>query len=86
MDFELEDEMLALQQTAHRFANEEIIPIAAEHDASGEFPRAVIEKAWELGLSSTCIPESCGGLGLSIEGCCVITEEVARGCAGIASA
>ncbi len=85
MDFELADELLALQQTARRFADEEIIPVAAAHDASGEFPRAVIQKAWELGLSSTCIPEEFGGLGLSIEGCCVITEEIARGCAGFAT-
>jgi acyl-CoA dehydrogenase len=85
MEFELSDELLALQETARRFAEEEIIPVAAAHDVSGEFPRAVIEKAWGLGLSSTCIPESCGGLGLSIEGCCVITEEIARGCAGFAT-
>ena len=56
MDFRLEDELLALQDTARRFADEEIIPVAAEHDRTGEFPRKVIEKAWELGLSSTCIP------------------------------
>ncbi len=85
MDFALDDELLALQRTAHRFANEEVIPIAAEHDRTGEFPRGVIRKAWELGLSSTCIPAEYGGLGLSILGSCVLTEEIARGCAGIAT-
>jgi acyl-CoA dehydrogenase len=85
MEFALDDDLLVLQETARRFANEEIIPIAAEYDQSGEFPRHVIAKAWELGLSSTCIPPEYGGLGLSIEGSCVLTEEVARGCAGIAT-
>jgi acyl-CoA dehydrogenase len=85
MDFALDDELLVLQETARRFADEEVIPIAAEHDRSGEFPRAVIQKAWELGLSSTCIPEAFGGIGLSIEAACVTVEEVARGCAGIAT-
>ncbi|MDG2050697.1 MAG: acyl-CoA dehydrogenase family protein [Myxococcota bacterium] len=85
MDFALEDELLALQDTARRFADEEIIPVAAEHDRTGEFPRKVIEKAWELGLSSTCIPAEYGGLGLSILGSCVTTEEIARGCAGFAT-
>jgi acyl-CoA dehydrogenase len=85
MDFALDDELLALRAMARRFAEEEVMPIAAEHDRSGEFPRPVIEKAWELGLSSTCIPPEYGGLGLSIEGTCVAVEEIARGCAGIAT-
>ena len=85
MNFAFDEELLALQATARRFADEEIIPIAAEHDRTGEFPRAVIEKAWELGLSSTCIPEQYGGIELSIEASCVAIEEVARGCAGIAT-
>ncbi|MDH4016563.1 MAG: acyl-CoA dehydrogenase family protein [Actinomycetota bacterium] len=85
MDFALDDDLLVLQQTARRFADEEVIPIAAEHDRTGEFPRAVIEKAWELGLASTCIPERFGGVDLSILGSCVIVEEIARGCAGIAT-
>nr|MCS5636248.1 acyl-CoA dehydrogenase family protein [Myxococcota bacterium] len=81
----LDDELLALQATARRFADEEVSPVAAEYDRTAEFPRAVIEKAWELGLSSTCIPPEFGGLGLSILGSCVIVEEVSRGCAGIAT-
>ncbi len=85
MQFALDDELLALQETARRFAEEEVIPIAADHDQSGEFPRAVIEKAWELGLVSTCVPSELGGVGLSIEASCVATTEVARGCAGIAT-
>ncbi len=85
MEFALDDELLALQDPARRFADEEIIPIAAEFDRTGEFPREVMRKAWELGLTSTCIPVELGGLGLSILGACAIVEEVARGCAGIAT-
>ena len=85
MEFTLDDELLALQQTARRFAAEEIIPVAAEFDRTGEFPRGIIQKAWELGLSSTLIPAELGGLGLSILGSCLIVEEVSRGCAGIAT-
>jgi len=85
LEFTLDDELLALQQTARRFAAEEIIPVAAEFDRTGEFPRGIIQKAWELGLSSTLIPAELGGLGLSILGSCLIVEEVSRGCAGIAT-
>lgn len=85
MEFALDDELLALQDTARRFADEEVSPVAAEYDRTAEFPRAVIEKAWELGLASTCIPPEFGGLGLSILGSCVIVEEISRGCAGIST-
>jgi len=83
MNFELEDDLLTLQQTARRFADEEIIPVAAEFDVTGEFPREILRQAWELGLSHTFIPEECGGVGLSILGSCVGVEEVSRGCSGI---
>ena len=83
MDFELDDDLLTLQQTARRFTEEEIIPIAAEYDVSGDFPREILRKAWELGLSHTFIPEEHGGVGLSILASCVAVEEVSRGCSGI---
>jgi acyl-CoA dehydrogenase len=83
MEFQLSDEQLVLQETARRFAREEIAPIAARCDQSGEFPRETIQKAWELGLSSTCIPEAYGGLGLPVVDNCIITEELSWGCSGI---
>ena len=83
MDFELDDSLLNLQDTARRFANEEIIPIAAACDVSGEFPIPVLAKAWELGLSHTGIPDELGGVGLSVVAACVGVEELSRGCSGI---
>jgi len=83
MQFGLTDEQLVLQETARRFAVEEVAPIAAQYDQSGEFPRALIQKAWELGLSSTAIPPEFGGVGLSSVDTCILTEEVAWGCSGI---
>ena len=83
MDFELDDSLLNLQDTARRFANEEILPVAAECDVSGEFPIPVLAKAWELGLSHTGIPEELGGVCLSVVAACVGVEELSRGCSGI---
>jgi acyl-CoA dehydrogenase len=85
MDFALSDEQLALQETARRFAQTEIAPVAAEYDQSGEFPREVIRKAWELGLSSVSIPAAYGGVGLSVFDGCLVVEELAWGCAGMAT-
>ncbi len=85
MEFGLSDEQLALQATARRFAREEIAPVAAQHDQSGEFPRQLIEKAWELGLCNTVIRDDYGGLGLSSVDACLIMEEMAWGCSGVAT-
>jgi len=82
MHFELSDEQLALQEAARRYAREEIAPVAAQYDQSGEFPREIIRKAWELGFSSTAIPTEYGGLGLSSLDTCLVTEEIAWACAG----
>ena len=86
MHFALSDEQLALQETARRFAHEEVAPIAAEHDRTGEFPRSVIQRAYELGLMNLVIPEEHGGLGLSSVDACLVTEQVAWGCSGIGRA
>ncbi len=83
MEFELNDEQLALQQTARRFAREQIAPVAAHYDQSGEFPRELLKKTWELGLINTCVPAEYGGIGVGIVESCLIIEELARGCSGI---
>jgi acyl-CoA dehydrogenase len=83
MEFGLDDELTSLQQTARRFADEEVIPVAAEYDVSGEFPRELLRRAWELGLASTFIPADYGGVGLSVLGACVAVEEISRGCSGV---
>ncbi|MBW2270084.1 MAG: acyl-CoA dehydrogenase family protein [Deltaproteobacteria bacterium] len=82
MEFGLSDEQLVLQEAARRFSEQEIVPVAAGFDASGEFPREVIAQAWELGLVSTQIPSQYGGLGLSCLDSCIVTEELAFGCSG----
>ncbi len=82
MEFSLSDDQLALQETARRFAQQEIAPVAAEYDQSGTFPRDIIKKAWELGLVSTCVPETYGGVGLGLLESCLAVEELAWGCSG----
>jgi len=85
-DFELNDEERQLQALAHEFAEKEIAPKAAHHDQTGEFPREICAKAWELGLINTHIPEEYGGLGLGVFQGCLIAEEFAWGCTGIGTA
>src|SRR5262245_6384095 len=86
IDFSLTDEQRALRDLAHDFALNEIRPVAPHHDQTGEFPRQVVRKAWELGLLNTHVPQEYGGLGLGVLDGCLLAEENAWGCTGIGTA
>lgn len=86
INFRLGDEQLQIQEVARKFTRDEIIPVAAHHDRTGEYPWEVIRKAWSLGLLNKHVPEEYGGAGLSCLTGCVVAEELAYGCAGIMAA
>ena len=86
IDFSLSADQKQLQEMARKFAKEEIIPKAAHHDKTGEYPHEIVKKAWELGLMNSHVPESCGGLGLGVFEGCLIAQEMAYGCSGIGTA
>jgi acyl-CoA dehydrogenase len=81
-DLSFTEEQLALIQTARDFTRKEIIPVAGAFDQSGEFPDAILRRAWETGLMNAEVPEQYGGLGLSCLDHCLVQEEVAYGCLG----
>jgi acyl-CoA dehydrogenase len=83
VDFTLSDEQRALQELAREFARNEIEPVAAHHDRTGEFALDVYRKAFDVGLMNTHIPEGYGGPGLGTFENCLIAEELAAGCSGI---
>jgi acyl-CoA dehydrogenase len=85
MDFSLTDAQRALQDTARKFAKEVIRPKAAHYDEVAEFPKDIISQAYELGLMNMTIPESMGGTGLAHFDQALVTEELAFGCAGVAT-
>jgi acyl-CoA dehydrogenase len=86
IDFTLSDEQREIQALAHEFAANEIRPVAAELDEREEFPWELVKKAGELGLTTFAFPEELGGLGITDELTnCIITEELAWGCAGVAT-
>jgi len=86
VDFALTEEQQQLRALAHEFAEKEIVPKAPHHDQTGEFPRDICRKAWDLGLMNTHVPEAYGGPGLGVLDGCMIAEEVAWGCTGIGTA
>ncbi|MEJ2514843.1 MAG: acyl-CoA dehydrogenase family protein [Gammaproteobacteria bacterium] len=77
MNFEFTEDQLMIQEAARDFAQREILPVAAEHDASGEFPEETIRKAGELGFMGIEVPEEYGGSGMDAIGFALLMEEIA---------
>ena len=85
MDFQLTEEQRALQETARKYAREVVRPRAAHYDETAEFPVELIHKGWELGLLNMTIPQELGGVGLGHLEQALVAEELAWGCAGVAT-
>jgi acyl-CoA dehydrogenase len=83
VDFSLTDEQKDMREMAHNFAEKEMRPVAWELDKDGGWPADIIQKAWEVGLMNTHIPEEYGGPGLDYVTGCIIEEEMGWGCSGI---
>jgi acyl-CoA dehydrogenase len=85
VDFTLSEEQESLREMAHDFATKEIRPVAWEYDKDGTWPEGIIRKAWEVGLMNSQLPSEYGGGDASNFNGCLIAEELAWGCAGIAT-
>jgi len=86
MNFELNDELTALQDMARKFAETELTQKARDMDAAETFDKAVFYKMAEQGFTGITIPEALGGAGMVDAGignqaACVVLEEINRRCA-----
>ena len=73
------DEQRAITEMVRQFVDEQVIPIAEEHDHEDKFPEAVVEQMKELGLFGVTIPEEYGGMELDLTTYAMIVEELSRG-------
>ncbi len=78
MDFELSDELQALQETVRRIAQDKVKPRAREIDETGDYPQDLFEVFRDAGLLGLCIPTELGGSGAGILGLTLAIEEVAK--------
>jgi alkylation response protein AidB-like acyl-CoA dehydrogenase len=67
-----------IRDAARDFAQKEIVPIAAHHDETGEFPHATVKKMGELGLMGIEIPEEYGGAGLDTISYVLALKEISK--------
>ncbi|MDE2429706.1 MAG: acyl-CoA dehydrogenase family protein, partial [Burkholderiales bacterium] len=80
MDFDLNEDQRAFQQSARDFARHEMAAKAAQWDSEAIFPRDVIAQAGELGFCGLLVPQELGGMGLSRLDAVIVFEELARAC------
>jgi acyl-CoA dehydrogenase len=81
----LSEEQESLVNEARKFTKKEILPVAAKFDESSYFPVEIIQKAHSLGFLNLIQEAEYRGSGLSLYDCCLVIEEIASGCSGVAT-
>ncbi|HLA99293.1 MAG TPA: acyl-CoA dehydrogenase [Anaerolineales bacterium] len=76
--FPLSEEHQMIRQAARDFAQNEIAPIAAEFDESGEFPSKTVKKMGEMGFMGIEVPEKYGGAGMDTLAYVLALEEISK--------
>jgi len=84
MTFDLGDDVNALRDTVHTWAQAHLKPMAAQIDRDNLFPPALWRDMGDLGLLGVTVDETYGGAGMSYLAHTVAVEEVARASASVA--
>jgi glutaryl-CoA dehydrogenase (non-decarboxylating) len=78
MFFELTEEQQLVQDTARRFAEEDILPTQPEEEKNHEFRQDRVERMGELGFLSCVLPEELGGNGMGFFESALMAEQIAE--------
>ncbi len=85
MRLRLSQEQRRRQAEFRRFADQHVVPYAAEWDQAGEMPRSAIGALTAAGYLGTLLPAEVGGAGLDALLYGLLTEEIGRGCSSLRS-
>ncbi|HIC67371.1 MAG: isovaleryl-CoA dehydrogenase [Paracoccus sp. (in: a-proteobacteria)] len=83
MEFDLGEDVNALRDMVHRWAQDRVRPLAAATDRDNAFPSDLWTEMGDLGLLGITVPEEWGGAGLGYLAHVVAVEEIARASASI---
>jgi len=76
--FSLSEEHEMILQAARDFAQNEIAPIAADYDETGDFPYETIKKMGEMGFMGIEVPEEYGGAEMDTLAYVLALEEISK--------
>src|SRR5215510_10961326 len=83
LNFGLGEDLEALRDSVHAFAQAEIAPRAAEIDRSDQFPMDLWRKFGELGVLGITVPEEYGGANMGYLAHMVAMEDISRASASV---
>ncbi|WP_147124515.1 isovaleryl-CoA dehydrogenase [Shimia ponticola] len=83
MTFDLGDDVNALRDATHRFAQDRIKPMAEQIDTDNCFPAELWKELGDMGLLGVTVEEEYGGAGMGYLAHTVAVEEVARASASV---
>jgi len=83
MRFDLGEDVNALREMVHRWAQERVKPMAAQIDRDNTFPPELWPELGELGLLGITVPEAYGGAGMGYLAHVIAVEEIARASASV---
>ena len=83
MRFDLGEDVNALRDSVHRWAQDRVKPLAGQIDRDNMFPADLWREMGDLGLLGVTVDEAYGGSGLSYLAHAVAVEEVARATASV---
>lgn len=83
MQFDLGEDVNALRDVVHRWAQQRVRPLAADLDRQNAFPNALWPEMGALGLLGITVPQDLGGAGLGYLAHAVAIEEIARASASV---
>jgi isovaleryl-CoA dehydrogenase len=83
MSFACGEDIEALRDMVHRWAQERIAPMAAQIDASNAFPAELWAEMGALGLLGITVDEQYGGAAMGYLAHCIAVEEIARASASV---
>ena len=84
MQFDLGEDVNALRDVVHGWAQSRLKPLAAEIDRDNQFPAPLWREMGELGLLGVTVGEDYGGAGMSYLAHVVAIEEISRASASVA--
>jgi isovaleryl-CoA dehydrogenase len=83
LNFHLGEDVDALREAVHAFAQAEIAPRAAEIDRSDQFPMDLWRKMGDLGVLGITVPEEYGGANMGYLAHMIAMEEISRASASV---
>ncbi|MDN5569630.1 MAG: isovaleryl-CoA dehydrogenase [Paracoccus sp. (in: a-proteobacteria)] len=83
MEFDLGEDVNALRDMVHRWAQDRVAPIAGQVDRDNAFPNELWTEMGDLGLLGVTVSEEWGGSGMSYLAHVIAVEEIARASASV---